>query len=89
MAESAKKDKRYDESVLGRHIGTMTGWDQADDFAILLLDFEPAVGVSIPAGDIVINFDTGKVETYNDDGDVTFEADIIDVLKDLPHAEAA
>jgi hypothetical protein len=81
------KEKRVDWTVLGRVIGTATGWDQVDTFVMMLYDFEPAVDVDLPTGDINIDFENGVVETFDDAGKVTSSKDIVlalfDVMKEV------
>ena len=70
-------------TVLGRLIGTSTGWDQPDTFALILYGFKPADNVNLPAGAPCLNFETGKVEYYGEDGiEQTF-----DLLTALANAE--
>lgn len=66
-------------TVLGRVIGTSTGWEQADTFALILYGFEPADNVDLPAGDPCINFETGKIEYWNESG-VEHSFDLLNVL---------
>lgn len=72
-----KKDARLPWTVLGREIGTATGWDQADTFVMQLYDFQPAENVDLPAGTLCINFESGVAETYDDDGKVLISKDIV------------
>lgn len=75
-------NKRTDWVMLGRLIGTATGWDQGDTFALSLYDFEPAEGVCLPKGDPYINFESGVIEYWSDDGQVVvYRFDLIDVLQ--------
>lgn len=77
------KEKRVDWTVLGRVIGTATGWDQCDTFVMMLYDFEPANDVDLPAGDINIDFENGVVETFNEEGKVVLSKDIVLALFDV------
>lgn len=78
------KDKRTDWTVLGRKIGTATGWDEPDTFVMVIYDFEPADGIDLPSGDVNFNFETGTAETYDDDGEVTMSMDLVEVLAGHP-----
>ena len=61
--------ERIDVVILGRMIGTATGWDQSDDFSMIFYDFEPKDDVEIPtASSINIDFVSGKVEAYHETG---------------------
>lgn len=82
-------EKRYQAVVLGRVIGTASGWDGLDFNAILFFDFHPAPGIAIPPGMISVMYDSGKVEIADDDGNITFSADLIDVLSGAERAKAA
>lgn len=83
-----KKNERLPWTVLGREIGTASGWDQADTFVMQLYDFEPAASVDLPPGTLCINFETGLAETYDEDGKVLISKDIVLALFDV-HAEIA
>jgi hypothetical protein len=74
------KEKRLTWTLLGREIGTATGWDQADTFVMQLYDFKPHAGIDLPCGTISINFETGLAESWNDDGQVIQSADIVKAL---------
>lgn len=74
---------RIDLIVLGRKIGTCDGWDSVDELAHVYYDFIPIIGLSIPDGDLRVLYSDGKFETYADEGDVIFAADIIDTIKHL------
>jgi hypothetical protein len=74
------KDKRIDWTVLGRKIGTATGWDQADTFVMMLYDFEPLPCFDLPSGGVNIDFERGTIETYDDNGNVTRGCDLVNAL---------
>jgi len=59
-------------TIMGRLVGTATGWDQSGDTSMQFYDFEPAIGVSVPMDTNLITWDylTGTVEFYNHDGTV-------------------
>ena len=77
--------ERSDWIILGRVIGTATGWDQTDTFAVNLYNFEPANGVSIPAADCLsIQFEDGLAKIYSDDGKILRSIDIITAIAHLP-----
>lgn len=82
MADS----KRYEEIVLGRKIGTCTGWDMIDSFVVGFIDFTPAKGVNIPGGDICVDYEKGLWLIYNEDGEVRQMGDLIEALKNAPRA---
>ena len=74
-------DEHVEWVVLGRVVGTASGWDQADTFVMQLYDFKPSVGVNLPASDcITFDFDNGLAQTYDDNGNVTHSSDIIESL---------
>jgi len=72
--------ERSEWAILGRIVGTATGWDQAGAFSIYVYDLEPVPGLGIPAGDVVIDFEAGWIEA----GD--HKADLIEALRGLPRA---
>lgn len=60
MSESDKsEDKVGDTMVLGVYIGTTSGWDQPDTYAIQFYNFTPnEVGVKFLAGAEIKQYDT-------------------------------
>ena len=77
------KQKRTAWNVLGRKIGTATGWDEVDTFILQLYDFEPANNVDLPKATLRINFENGKVETYDDEGKVLTSHDLLTSLNNV------
>jgi hypothetical protein len=77
----SKKD-RAEWAILGRVIGTASGWNQGDTFALNLYDFEPAPDVPLPKGTPFICFESGKVEYWSEQEpfEVVQSFDLLDVL---------
>jgi hypothetical protein len=83
--------------ILGRVIGTATGWEyvplgpfQANTFVMQLYDFEPADGVRLPAdGCITFDFEKGLAETFDDAGRLKQSFDIISSLHDAKQKDVA
>ena len=75
------KLERSEWIILGRVVGTATGWDQADTFVMQLYDFEPADGVGLPSNSCIsFDFEHGKAETFDDAGKLDVSLDIITAL---------
>jgi hypothetical protein len=72
--------------ILGRIIGTATGWDQGDTFAMNLYNFIPADGIALPPGEPFIDFETGKVEYFDSEGNITQSFDIVKILASVERA---
>jgi hypothetical protein len=75
--------KRIECTLLGRMIGTATGWDDSGEMDFVLYDFIPDPRVNIPPGDLSVEITKGLFSHYNDDGEVVWDQDIITTLKDL------
>jgi hypothetical protein len=74
--------ERQEWIILGRVIGTATGWDQGDTFVIQIYDFEPAPGVNLPADECIsFDFEKGLAQTYDDAGQTKESFDIISALQ--------
>jgi hypothetical protein len=78
------KERRLPWTLLGRLIGTASGWDQADTFVMQLYDFEPAKGVDLPSGTISVNFESGLVETWDEEGKPITSRDVVEALSTVP-----
>lgn len=66
--------------VLGYFVGTSTGWDQADDWSIILYDFEPYKGFDMPAGDLGVDYQEGVFENYDEEGNVSLTKKMVPVM---------
>jgi len=85
---SQDTNERNDCIILGRNIGTTTGWDGDEDTVLILLyEFQPAAGIDLPPGDLTIDFDSGLAETHDEDGNVLISKDIVIVLANVPRVE--
>lgn len=78
------KEKRTDWTVLGRKVGTSTGWDQVDTFVMMLYDFEPVSGIDLPDGCVNFDFENGTAESFDDDGKPTKSVDLVAAITGLP-----
>lgn len=78
--------KRVEFTVLGRVIGTATGWDELGGSDIILYDFLPSVETELPAGDLCVLFEKGIFEMHDDAGNLTFTSDIIGELRNVARA---
>lgn len=78
-------DKRVTFKVLGRNIGTATGWDELGDNDIILYEFIPDSRFDLPSGDLGVLFEAGRFVTYDSDGN---EANDIDMVAALAGSEA-
>jgi hypothetical protein len=75
--------ERIDWMVLGRTIGTATGWD-GDMEPMIIYDFIPYKEVKLPHGDLSIDFMKGLFITYDPDGNEVQSLDMIEILMTLP-----
>ena len=85
-------ESRENLIILGRLLGTHTGFDMQDTLAICFYDFEPTEGVPIAACDTLeFNFDSGWGTGHTNDesgAQLGTSFDILDTLKGLPrHGE--
>jgi hypothetical protein len=80
-------DDRSDICVLGRNIGTYTGWDVGgnDAASFVIYDFVPHKKCKIPgASDILVNYREGTVDIFDAAGKVAQSFNLIDVVIDCP-----
>lgn len=73
--------------ILGRKIGTASGWDEQDPLSLAFHDFIPSEDVLLEkCASIFVNYSSGVIEGYNDAGDtVIFTKDAVEVIKNLPN----
>jgi hypothetical protein len=87
---SAETNKRCPWRLLGRVVGTATGWDQVDHDEIALYDFEPCPFLVpwLPKGDVSFNWTEGLAKYYDPDtGDVKQRVDLIPILAQMQWVE--
>ena len=61
-------DERKPALVAGYFVGTCTGWDQIDDWAVVLYNFEAYEGFEMINGDLVIDYQNGTFSIHDDHG---------------------
>lgn len=79
---------RHQFDILGRNIGTATGWDEAGNFGLTLYGLHPVQGLDIPSGDMFIDFESGQFESYGADGSAIAGGDIVSIIAQLPVKKA-
>lgn len=80
---------RLDVIILGRKFGTSLGWDAAVDYEQLAFyDFEPALGVDLPAGDLSIDFHEGHYSVDDVDGTTLVSGDLAKFCLGIPQTLA-
>lgn len=83
-----------DLMIMGRIIGTYTGWD-GDDESMVFYDFKPTAEFSAVAGfapasdDITVHFTMGFFIWYDENGIPLAQHDVIAALRDLPQSVIA
>jgi len=71
--------------VLGREIGTYTGWDGYLGTYIQFYDYKPNSYVSLEAWDcLIFNEETGMFQIIDDEGNPIKEWVTIEILKNVP-----
>lgn len=79
------KKPRQDLHVLGRKLGTHTGWDSDGEFNLAFFNFEPAEGIQLKAGDIYVDLEHGLIgEAYAPEWIPCNQVDLIDFLSKIP-----
>ena len=78
--------ERMEFMLLGRNIGTYTGWDEGDAFSIQIYDFQPNEGVPLPeAATITFYLESGLAITYFENADGTHTENSFDFLPRIAH----
>jgi len=80
--------ERHTFTVLGRDIGTATGWDQQDTHVVIFYDLEPFYEINLPKGDVEFDSENGYFIAYDENGDLVGEKlDVISVLSNTSRKE--
>jgi hypothetical protein len=80
--QETSAEERTEYTVLGRVIGTATGWD-GDGFDMVLHDFIPSIS-GLPSGSISVAFEAGTISSYDEDGKMLESVDIVTALAAVP-----
>lgn len=81
--------ERIDVIILGRRLGTASGWDGDPGEIFWYYDFQASPGINLPFQDLAIDFNGGYIGTTNpDDGEFVKEStkDIIHFMAGVPRA---
>jgi hypothetical protein len=79
----SNEEGRLDYSICGRLVGTVTGWDYVNELVVQLYDLMPHPDYKGPSdGYVDFDFERGKIEARDEDGEVTASCDLIDAIKD-------
>ncbi len=77
--------ERIDVTILGRTIGTASGYDGDPGEWVCYYDFEPKAGIDLPKGDLAVNEITGTIGLSNEETGEPFDGqDIVLVLFNIP-----
>lgn len=77
-----------DVIVLGRRLGTSSGWDQVDDWAFTFSDFKPTAGVDVPdCKCLFVALDSGFIAAENEEGATLATGDLVQLCVTLPKHE--
>jgi len=76
------ESKRDNLRVLGRTIGTYSGWDGDDSTGFVFYAFKPidVLATELPEGDLNMNWDTGEFTYWLGDGEEFAPYKVLDML---------
>lgn len=72
--EETHEEDRIEVDVLGRNLGTASGWDGDMGECIWFYDFEPDEGIDLPKGMIQIDYNKGIMGVPDDESGVITDA---------------
>jgi hypothetical protein len=81
-------DERITFKFLGRTLGTGTGWDGDLGENWWIYNFQPASGVNLKPGDLILNEEAGMFEHNDANGNPTESHDMIPILSAIPRDPA-
>jgi hypothetical protein len=80
--EEDKGEERSNLILLGRDVGTFTGWDQGDTTSFVFYGFKPKFEGWLE-GDLSVDYENGNLLFYDDEGNIVWEQDIVNTLKEI------
>ena len=79
---------RIDVIILGRKLGTASGWDGEPGICEWFYDFEPCNEIDLPKCDLVFDITNGYIRAQNpDDGEIRNKQDVISLLLQIARIE--
>jgi len=73
-------EDRLEVNILGRNLGTASGWDGEPGENIWFYDFEPVDDIDLPKCTLSIDFTKGEIGAQDDEGLVQLPLDIVSFL---------
>jgi len=75
---------QLDVKLLGRDIGTASGWDEWSDNGMIYYDLVPTGEYAnlLTPGDWAVDFTEGTIGNYNDEGERLIEFDLIQLFSE-------
>lgn len=73
-------EERIEVKILGRVLGTASGWDGDPGEVIWFYDFEPKEGINLQKGELQFNFDTGNFGLPDEEGELIAPLDMVSFL---------
>lgn len=78
--------QRFQIHLLGREIGTASGWDEIDTLIVAYYDFHPIADAGLPAcGLLTIYYNLGAITVDEVEGLNQQSFKIIDIIRNLSH----
>lgn len=82
--------ERFPLDILGRRVGTFSGWEDFGDMTFGFLDFKPDSSGAYAAIEacscLSFSLETGRMQQTDGDGRVLSDLDIIESLVDYPYS---
>lgn len=79
---------RIEVIILGRKLGTASGWDGEPGISEWFCEFEPRKGIDLPKCDLVIDFLKGYIGAQNpEDGEIIDKQDVISFMASVARTE--
>lgn len=72
--------QRIEFDLLGRRVGTFTGWDQHDTMIFTYYGVQPYTALGLPSGDWDVDYDKGSISVGEQ------MRDIVEIIASLPLA---
>lgn len=80
-------EDRIEVDILGRNLGTASGWDGDPGECIWFYEFQPRDGVDLKSGDLQIDFVKGLIGIQGPEGEILDPEDAVYFLNEVKRVE--
>lgn len=79
-SEIEEAEDRIEVDILGRNLGTASGWDGEPSECISFYEFQPRDGIKLKFGELQVDFTKGLICLQDPEGEIEEPKDLVEFL---------